>query len=213
MASFEPQRARMVERQLRARGIRDPRVLAAMGTVPREAFVADELRGSAYDDGPLPIGSGQTISQPYVVALMIEAARITPGSRVLEVGAGSGYAAAVLSRIAGRVFAIERHEPLATAARQRVAALGYDNLTILEGDGTLGWVAEAPFDAILVAAAGERVPEALKHQLAHGGRLVAPVGSPSRQVLVRITRTGAESWREDDLGGVRFVPLIGTGDS
>jgi len=209
MASFEQQRARMVERQLRARGIRDPRVLAAMGEVPREAFVPERWRGAAYDDGPLPIGEEQTISQPYVVALMIEAAGVAPGDRVLEVGAGSGYAAAVLSRIADHVFAVERHATLAEAAHRRLHDLGYDRVTALTGDGSLGLAQEAPFDAILVAAASAGVPEPLRRQLAIGGRLVIPVGGTAVQKLLRLTRTGDDSWREDDLGAVRFVPLIG----
>jgi protein-L-isoaspartate(D-aspartate) O-methyltransferase len=199
----------MVERQLRARGIGDIHVLAAMGEVPREAFVAEELRAFAYDDGPLPIGAGQTISQPYIVGLMIEAANIAPGDRVLEVGAGSGYAAAVMSRIASEVVAIERHATLARAAAERVAALGYDNLAVIVGDGSLGLPDKAPYDAILVAAGGDKVPEPLRRQLAIGGRLVVPVGGESVQSLLCVTRTGTDEWTEHDLGGVRFVPLIG----
>jgi protein-L-isoaspartate(D-aspartate) O-methyltransferase len=199
----------MVERQLEARGIRAPHVLAAMAEVPRERFVPERLAEFAYEDGPLPIGEDQTISQPYIVALMLEAADLAPGDRVLEVGAGSGYAAAVISRIAGRVYAIERHETLAKAAQRRVVELGYDNLTILAGDGSLGLPAHAPYDAILVAAGSDRVPEPLKQQLAVGGRLVVPVGGESVQSLLCVTRTGEDSWSEQDLGGVRFVPLIG----
>jgi protein-L-isoaspartate(D-aspartate) O-methyltransferase len=212
MATPQSARERMVERQLRARGIRDLRVLAAMAEVPRERFLPERLAAFAYDDGPLPIGEEQTISQPYIVALMVEAAGVAPGSRVLEVGAGSGYAAAVIARIADRVYAIERHETLAKAARRRVIDLGYDNLTILAGDGSLGLPAHAPYDAILVAAGSATVPEPLRQQLAIGGRLVAPVGGPSVQTLLRITRTGDDSWTESDLGKVRFVPLIGTAD-
>jgi len=199
----------MVERQLRARGIRNPHVLAAMGEVPRESFVTARLAELAYQDGPLPIGEEQTISQPYIVALMIEAAEVAPGTRVLEVGAGSGYAAAVVSRIAAAVFAIERHETLARSARRRVAELDYDNLTIIAGDGSLGLPNEAPFDAILVAAGGDKVPEPLKQQLVIGGRLVVPVGGEHAQSLLCVTRTGADEWTERDLGRVRFVPLIG----
>jgi protein-L-isoaspartate(D-aspartate) O-methyltransferase len=199
----------MVERQLRARGIGDIHVLAAMGEVPREAFVAEELRAFAYDDGPLPLGEEQTISQPYIVALMIEAADVAPGDRVLEVGAGSGYAAAVMSRIASEVVAIERHATLARAAAERVAALGYDNLAVIVGDGSLGLPDKAPYDAILVAAGGDKVPEPLRRQLAIGGRLVVPVGGESVQSLLCVTRTGTDEWTEHDLGGVRFVPLIG----
>ncbi len=209
MAGPAEHRARMVERQLRKRGIRNPQVLAAMAEVPRERFVPERLAEFAYEDGPLPIGEDQTISQPYIVALMIEAADVAPGDRVLEVGAGSGYAAAVLSRIAGRVYAIERHETLAKAARRRVVDLGYDNLTVLAGDGSLGLPAHAPYDAILVAAGGDKVPEPLKRQLAIGGRLVVPVGGESIQSLLCVTRTGEDEWSEHDLGGVRFVPLIG----
>lgn len=202
-------RHRMVERHLAARGIADRRVLQAMGEVPRERFVSQGLRECAYDDRPLPIGEDQTISQPYIVALMIEAADVSPGDRVLEVGAGSGYAAAVISRIAAEVFAVERHPALAEAAQRRVAELGYDNLTILAGDGSLGLPDKAPFDAILVAAGGTKVPEPLKRQLAIGGRLVVPVGGEALQKLLCVTRTGEEEWRQEDLGRVRFVPLIG----
>ena len=199
----------MVDRQLKARGIGDPHVLAAMAEVPRERFLPEPMREFAYEDGPLPIGEGQTISQPYIVALMIEAAGVAPDHKVLEVGAGSGYAAAVMSRIAARVFAIERHETLAAEAKQRVADLGYDNLTIIAGDGSLGLPDQAPFDAILVAAGGDKIPEPLKQQLAIGGRLVVPVGGETLQSLLCVTRTGEDKWSEDDLGGVRFVPLIG----
>ncbi len=209
MADPAELRERMVERQLKARGIGDGHVLAAMREVPREAFVPEAMAEFAYEDGPLPIGEDQTISQPYIVALMIEAADVSPSDKVLEVGAGSGYAAAVMSRIADRVFAIERHETLVASARRRVADLGYGNLTIIAGDGSGGLPAEAPFDAILVAAGGDKVPEPLKRQLAVGGRLVVPVGGETTQALLCITRTADDEWTEDDLGGVRFVPLIG----
>ena len=199
----------MVAQQIEARGIRSPALLAAMRAVPREAFVPGEFAAYAYDDGPLPIGEGQTISQPYIVALMIAAARIEPGDRVLEVGAGSGYAAAVIGQIAAQVFAIERHRALAEAAGLRLAELGYANVTVIAGDGSGGLPGQAPFDAILVAARGPEVPEALKRQLKIGGRLVIPVGGEDMQALCRITRTGAEAWTSDDLGAVRFVPLIG----
>lgn len=202
-------RRSMVERQLKARGIGHEHVLAAMAEVPRETFVPERMREFAYEDGPLPIGEEQTISQPYIVALMIEAADVSPGDRVLEVGAGSGYAAAVMSRIADRVFAIERHSSLAKSAGDRVAELGYANLTVIAGDGSLGLPDKAPFDAILVAAGGDRVPEPLKRQLAIGGRLVVPIGGETLQSLLCITRKGEDEWAEDDLGGVRFVPLIG----
>lgn len=205
---FDP-RDRMVERQIKARGIRDPRLLDAMREVPRDVFVREDLAEFAYDDTPLPIAEGQTISQPYIVAAMIDAAAIGPGDRVLEVGAGSGYAAAVLSRMAGEVFAIERHAALADAAGLRLARLGYDNVTLIAGDGSGGLADAAPFDAILVAARGPFIPDALKQQLKLGGRLVIPVGDADVQTLWRVTRTGAQAWENDDLGAVRFVPLIG----
>ncbi|GGC33706.1 hypothetical protein GCM10011371_21400 [Novosphingobium marinum] len=209
----EIRRAAMVERQLAGRGICDPQVLRAMREVPREAFVPEALAASAYDDSPLPIDEGQTISQPYIVALMIEAASPEAGDRVLEVGAGSGYAAAVLSRIAGTVFAIERHATLAEAARRRLEDLGYDNAHVISGDGSGGLPGEAPFDAILVAARSTDVPMALKRQLRVGGRLVIPVGGGDMQSLQRIERTGEEAWETQDLLPVRFVPLVdGSGD-
>ncbi len=205
----EEQRATMVRRHLKARGITSSYVLKAVGEVPRERFVPERLAEFAYEDGPLPIGHEQTISQPYIVALMIEAAEVEPGDRVLEVGAGSGYAAAVLSRIAEEVFAIERHEALADEARERVETLGYDNVRIIAGDGSGGLPQEAPFDAILVAAGGDHVPEPLKRQLKIGGRLILPVGGESMQTLCCILREGEEEWSEHSLGGVRFVPLVG----
>ena len=169
-------RDRMVDIQLARRGVRDTSVLEALRRVPREAFVQPGFEEFAYEDGPLPIGEGQTISQPYIVALMIEAAEVRPGDSVLEVGAGSGYAAAVMSQIADRVYAIERHPSLGNAACERFRKLGYDNIELRVGDGTRGWPEAAPFDAILVAAGGPDVPPALKEQLAIGGRLVIPVG-------------------------------------
>jgi protein-L-isoaspartate(D-aspartate) O-methyltransferase len=203
-------RERMVERQIASRGIRDPRVLDAMRVVPREAFVAPGPEDLAYEDRPLPIGEGQTISQPYIVALMIEAAALRPGSRVLEVGAGSGYAAAVMSRIADEVYAIERHPSLADAAARRLQRLGYDNVEVRVGDGSRGWPEAAPFDAILVAAGSPDVPKALKAQLAVGGRMIVPVGARAHyQTLRRITRRDADRYEEEDLGAVAFVPLIG----
>jgi protein-L-isoaspartate(D-aspartate) O-methyltransferase len=202
-------RDRMVEWQIAARGIGGAHLLQAMRDVPRESFVPEDLRAFAYDDIPLPIGEGQTISQPYIVAAMIEAAEVGPGDRVLEIGAGSGYAAAVLSRVAGQVFTVERHKPLAKAAELRLARLGYGNVTVIAADGSGGLPEKAPFDAILVAARGPEVPEALKRQLTVGGRLVIPVGGEDVQSLCRITRTGEAQWTRDDLGPVRFVPLIG----
>jgi protein-L-isoaspartate(D-aspartate) O-methyltransferase len=200
----------MVDVQIARRGVRDRHVLEAMRRVPREAFVEPGLEEFAYEDGPLPIAEGQTISQPYIVALMIESAEVKPGTSVLEVGAGSGYAAAVMSQIADRVYAIERHPSLGEAARQRFKTLGYDNIDLRVGDGTNGWPEAAPFDAILVAAGGPEVPQALKEQLAIGGRLVIPVGEQERhQTLLKVTRNGEADYEEEDLGVVAFVPLIG----
>jgi protein-L-isoaspartate(D-aspartate) O-methyltransferase len=201
-------RNRMVDVQIAERGISDPRVIAAMRLVPREAFVAPELLEFAYDDGPLPIGEGQTISQPYVVALMTQAAELTPDNRVLEVGAGSGYAAAVLSRIVKKVYAIERHSSLARDAAERFRRLSYANITLRVADGSEGWSEEAPFDAILVAAGSVTIPRALKAQLAIGGRMIIPVGDPGDQNLLKIVRRGETQFDEESLGAVRFVPLI-----
>lgn len=209
MADLAEQRDRMVDVQLARRGIRDEAVLAAMREVPRERFVPEGMEEFAYEDAPLPIEEGQTISQPYIVAAMIEAAEVGPGDRVLEVGAGSGYAAAVISRIARHVFAIERHEVLGRSASERLNALGYRNVELRIGDGTLGLPEESPFDAILVSAGGPEVPRALKEQLKVGGALVVPVGDAGEQSLCKITRTGTGSYAEEDLGTVRFVPLIG----
>lgn len=200
----------MVEQQIKARGIRDPAILEAMREVPREAFVLDEYRGSAYDDTPLPIPAGQTISQPYVVALMIRALRLTADDRVLEIGSGSGYAVAVLSRIVRQVHGVERHRELAKYARERLKQVGYENVHIHHSDGTKGWPDAAPYEGILVSASGPAVPQALEEQLSIGGRLVMPLGrARGMQNLVRVTRTGEDEFREKDLGGVRFVPLIG----
>jgi protein-L-isoaspartate(D-aspartate) O-methyltransferase len=203
-------RRRMVERQLAGRGVRDSYVLEAMGEVPRELFVPERLREFAYEDSPLPIEADQTISQPFIVGRMIEAAQVRPGDHVLEIGAGSGYAAAVLSRIAGQVTAVERHETLSRLAAGRLQRLGYGNVRIVTGDGSRGWPEGAPYDAILTAAGGPSVPEVLKRQLAVGGVLVIPVGdSPREQRLIKLTRTGEDAFEEEDLGGVMFVPLIG----
>ncbi len=203
-------REQMVATQIEARGITDPLVLAAMRAVPRERFVPTALARFAYEDRPLPIGEGQTISQPYIVAVMAQAAGLKPGARVLEIGTGSGYGAAVLSWIAAEVYTIERVPALAEAARDRLAGFGYANVHVLEGDGTLGWAEHAPYDAIVVTAGGPRVPEALLSQLAAGGRLIMPVGSGARhQRLVRVTRTEGPEYRYEDLEEVSFVPLIG----
>lgn len=179
-----------------------------MNIVPREAFVLPELVELAYEDGALPIAEGQSISQPYIVAAMLVAAQLRKSNSVLEVGAGSGYAAAVISRIADKVLGIERHEALTQAARARLHALGYGNVELVTGDGSGGWPQSAPFDAIIVSAGGPDIPEALKRQLADGGRLVMPVGPPGDQRLLRLVRHG-DGFIQDDLGGVRFVALIG----
>ncbi|HEX6863238.1 MAG TPA: protein-L-isoaspartate(D-aspartate) O-methyltransferase, partial [Thermoanaerobaculia bacterium] len=206
---FESRRLEMVDTQIARRGVRDRWVLEALRSVPRERFVPERLAELAYEDTPLPIANEQTISQPYVVALMAEALELSPRDRVLEIGAGSGYAAAVLGRVAGEVWAVERHESLAREAAERLAALGYDNVHVVFGDGTLGWPEHAPYDAIGVAAGGPKVPQALLDQLAPGGRLVIPVGpDPRAQSLMRVRRTEEGIVRED-LGAVRFVPLIG----
>jgi len=210
MADFAAAREEMVRRQIEGRGIRSPRLLAALREVPREAFVPEPLAGQAYEDSPLPIEAEQTISQPYIVALMIEAAEVVPGGRVLEIGAGSGYAAAVIGRIAGEVIAIERHGELAALAAGRMKRLGYDNVRIVHGDGSGGLPDEAPFEAILAAASGSHVPDVLKRQLSVGGTLVMPIGEPGAvQMLVKVRRRAAESFVEENLGAVRFVPLIG----
>jgi len=209
-ADFAREREAMVERQLRRRGITDQRILDAFLAVPREAFVGAGYAHLAYGDHPLPIEAGQTISQPYIVALMIEAAGIASGDKVLEVGSGSGYAAAVISRIAGEVIGIERQHDLVEVARERLERLGYGNVTIVEGDGTKGCPGEAPFDAILAAASGSHIPDSLVGQLKPGGSIVMPVGSPGWvQKLVRATRREDGTLQQSDLGGVRFVPLIG----
>ncbi len=200
----------MVEKQIAERGVKNKAVLDAMRAVPREMFVPEAAVEFAYEDGPLDIEAGQTISQPYVVALMAAALELSPRDRVLEIGAGSGYAAAVLSRVAAEVYAVERHAVLVDLARRRMKDLGYDNVHIFQGDGTLGCPEHAPYDAIVVSAGGPSVPDALRAQLVIGGRLVIPVGAtPPEQELVCVTRTGEHEYGQEDLGGVRFVPLIG----
>jgi protein-L-isoaspartate(D-aspartate) O-methyltransferase len=205
-----PERERMVAAQVAGRGIGDRYLLDAMRRVPREAFVGEGMAEFAYEDSPLPIAEQQTISQPYIVALMIEAAQVKPGERVLDVGTGSGYAAAVLAEIADEVYTVERHKALADAARRRFAELDYRNIEVRHGDGSLGWPEAAPFDAIIVAAGGPEVPEALRQQLKVGGRLVLPIGSLGReQQLVKVVRDGERAFHEEDIGPVMFVPLIG----
>jgi protein-L-isoaspartate(D-aspartate) O-methyltransferase len=203
-------RRRMVERQIEMRGVSSPLVLRAMNVVRREGYVPSYLGEFAYEDSPLPIGEEQTISQPFIVAFMIEALRLRGGERVLEVGTGSGYAAAVLAEIASEVWTIERHEPLARRAAGQLLTDGYHNVHVRCGDGTLGWAEAAPFDAIIVAAGGPEVPAALREQLAIGGRLVLPVGETvGLQKLVRVVRRAEDDFRTEDLIDVRFVPLIG----
>ncbi|CAA2159931.1 Protein-L-isoaspartate O-methyltransferase [Methylobacterium brachiatum] len=209
MPNYVRARTCMVDVQIARRGVRDKTVIEAMRSVPREAFVEPGLEEFAYEDGPLPIGEGQTISQPYIVALMMETAELGPNDRVLEVGAGSGYAAAVASRIAATVYAIERHSSLGTAARQRFERLGYSNIELRVSDGTRGWPEVAPFDAILVSAGGPEVPQALKEQLTIGGRLVIPVGDAHGQKLLKLTRISESHYEEEECGAVAFVPLIG----
>ena len=210
MTDFAFEREAMVERQLRLRGIHEPEILDAFRAVPREAFVSPGYAHLAYGDHPLPIEAQQTISQPYIVGLMIEAAAIKSGDIVLEVGSGSGYAAAVISRIASKVVGIERQPDLVEVSRRRLAQLGFDNVEIVEGDGTKGWPDSAPYDAILAAASGSHVPQSLLDQLNPEGRLVMPLGGPGWvQKLVAVTKAADGSLRQEDLGAVRFVPLIG----
>ncbi len=206
-SAFAEQRCQMVRRQLAERGITDRRVLAAMRAIPREQFVPADLIHDAYGDHPLRIGAGQTISQPYIVALMTEAAHLTRRSRVLEIGAGSGYHAAVLARLAAAVWTIDRLPDLARQARQRLATLGAANVAVLIGDGALGYPPAAPYDAILVAAAAPRPPAPLLRQLAPGGRLVIPVGARDVQQLTVYERT-AQGTVAHDLCACCFVPLV-----
>jgi protein-L-isoaspartate(D-aspartate) O-methyltransferase len=211
MTDLEKQhRERMVAEQIFARGVRDKRVLDAMSKVNRKAFVPENVRNLAYEDRPLPIAAGQTISQPYIVAYMIEALVLKGGEKVLEIGAGSGYAAAVLAEIAGEVYTIERIDQLAEKAASNLIGEGYENVHILHADGTIGWRDESPFDAILVSAGAPEIPLALKQQLAIGGRMIIPVGAdPKVQELIRITRVDENVYDREDLADVRFVPLIG----
>jgi protein-L-isoaspartate(D-aspartate) O-methyltransferase len=210
MTDFASLRDRMVERQIAGRGIRDPRILEAFRKVAREEFVPEKVRDLAYEDGPLPIEAEQTISQPYIVASMIEAAELEPMDLVLEVGAGSGYATALIAEIVDEVVAIERHEELAKLAGERMRRLGYDHVSIYHGDGTRGFPDKGPFDAIIVSAAGPEVPEQLLAQLEIGGRLVIPVGGQDEvQKLLKVTRTSHDEYEQQEMGAVRFVPLIG----
>ena len=207
---FEKERDQMVNEQLIPMGIKEAAVLEAMRTVPREQFVAAGDEDLAYMDGPLGIGQGQTISQPYIVALMAELLELTPEKSVLEVGTGSGYAAAVLSLIAKDVYTVERHASLAKQAETRFQSLGYDNIHVKIGDGTLGWEQYAPYDAILLSAAARHVPQALKAQLSIGGVMVLPLGiGRLEQWLVKITKTEADTYATRHVCPVRFVPIIG----
>lgn len=206
--NYTKARKRMVRHQIAARRIRDERVLAAMHTVPRHLFVPMKSRHSAYQDGALPIGHGQTISQPYIVALMTEALEPEGHERVLEIGSGSGYQAAVLSQLVSHVYTIERIPELAAKAQDLFLWLGYDNISLRVGDGTLGWPEHAPYDAIIVTAASPEIPEPLTDQLAEGGRLVAPIGGSWSQSLVRV-RKKSDRLQRQELTTVAFVPLIG----
>lgn len=207
---YEKARQRMVHHQIRGRGVDDPRLLEAMETVPRERFVDEKFQMLAYRDGPVPIGHGQTISQPYVVALMTMALQVKPGDRILEVGTGSGYQAAVLAQMGAKVFTVERFDDLAEKARHRLAEAGYNDVAVMTGDGSRGLDEHAPFDGILVTAAGPTIPTTLLEQLRPGAHLVIPVEeTKGRQRLVCITRRTDGRYDRKDLGQVAFVPLIG----
>jgi len=205
---WQLERERLVE-ILRREGIRDERVLQSIGTVPRHLFVSPEVEDYAYENVPLAIGKGQTISQPFIVALMAEALQPKPSDRVLEVGTGSGYAAAVLSKLVRKVYTIERYAELAEEAQKRFSFLKYGNIEVRVGDGTKGWEEESPFDGIVVAAAGPAVPPSLKRQLAVGGRLVIPIGDRTSQKLVKVVRLSHKEFEEKTIDYVRFVPLVG----
>lgn len=207
-ADWEPLRLAMVREQIRQRGIRSPRVLQAMERVPRHAFLPAELAARAYSDAPLSIGEGQTISQPYMVAAMTEALELEGTERVLEVGSGSGYQAAILAELALEVVTIEARHALAETARRRLAELGYKNVRVESGDGSLGWPDAAPYDAILVAAAAPRVPPPLLAELREGGRMIIPVGKSDHQILMRIRKRGGLAL-EERLFPCQFVPLRG----
>jgi protein-L-isoaspartate(D-aspartate) O-methyltransferase len=205
------QRMKMVDSQIRVRGIREPRVLKAMETVPRHLFVNEALSDQAYNDNPLPIDGGQTISQPYIVALMTEAMGLKGNEKVLEIGTGSGYQTAILALLAEQVFSIDRLASLAGEARRLLESLNYYNVAIRVGDGTLGWKDEAPFDAVMVTAGAPNIPKKLVEQLTVGGRLVIPVGGRHSQALIKLTRLSEDinEVKKEDLGGCRFVDLIG----
>jgi protein-L-isoaspartate(D-aspartate) O-methyltransferase len=205
---FPKARLKMVEEQIVSRGIKDPRVIAALKKVPRHLFVEEALQSQAYSDHPLPIGEKQTISQPYMVALMTEALQLTGREKVLEIGAGSGYQTAILGELAEKVFSIERIRSLAIRARKLLFELGYFNVEIKISDGTYGWSEEAPFGAVIVTAGSPDIPIPLTEQLSPGGRMVIPIGDANVQDLVRVTKT-EEGMKKEDLGGCRFVKLIG----
>jgi protein-L-isoaspartate(D-aspartate) O-methyltransferase len=207
---YSHRRNMMVENHIAARGIHSQLVLDAMRAVPREDFLPQDLREFAYQDAPLPIAEGQTISQPYIVALMTEALALKGGETVLEIGTGSGYAAAVLAQIAAEVYTVERIRQLADTAATVLSDLGYTNVHVRHGDGTRGWEDHAPYDAIVVTAGGPEVPESLRSQLKIGGRLVIPVGTDRRlQELVRVTRVSESEYKTNNIAAVRFVPLVG----
>ena len=211
MDRYAKQRKKMVDAQIRSRGVRDERVLRAMEKIPRHLFVDEGLIDQAYNDNPLPIGEKQTISQPYIVALMTEALELKSSDKILELGTGSGYQAAILAVLADRVFTIERIASLAQKARKLLESLNYYNVVIRVGDGTYGWREESPFDAIAVSAGSPSIPRMLVEQLAIGGRLVIPVGSRYSQSLIKLTRLSEnpDDVKREDLGGCRFVNLIG----
>ena len=206
--SFEEARERMIEGQLKARGVNDARLLEAFRKVPRHLFIPPEVQQEAYADHPLPIGAGQTISQPYIAALMVEQLRLKGHERVLEIGTGSGYQTAILAELALEIFSVERLPELLVSVRERLSAMGYLNIHLTTGNGSLGWSEHAPFDAILVSAAAPDVPAPLLEQLAEGGRMVLPIGSPHSQMLVTVEqRHGLTTQRE--IASCVFVPLIG----
>jgi protein-L-isoaspartate(D-aspartate) O-methyltransferase len=208
MLDFPKARLKMVEEQIISRGIKDTKLIAAMKKIPRHLFVEEALQNQAYSDHPLPIGEKQTISQPYMVALMTEALQLTGNEKVLEIGTGSGYQTAILAELSEKVFSIERIRPLAIRARRLLYELGYFNVEIKVFDGTFGWMEESPFEAITVTAGAPHIPQPLIDQLATGGRLVIPVGDAFVQDLFRVTKT-EEGTKKEDLGGCRFVKLIG----